>query len=104
MADDPTSDLNADRFTKLFEQKQRQSKTGLATRRSIEAQAHQPIDGRVSSTVNKRGFVQLNVRIPLDLKNQVLEVRNQRRGTGSAACDVGDIVADALRAYFDKPA
>ena len=102
MADDATPDLLTTGFTKFFENKQRQAKAGLDTRRATEAQAHQAIEGRLSSTTDRKGYVQLNCRVPLDLKNQVIELRAARKAAGAKECDVGDIVVEALRAFLQK--
>ena len=104
MAEDGLPGLAEERFSKFFENKQKQKQAALASKRTQEAQSHQAIDGRVSSSTDRHGFVQLNVRVPLDLKNQVIEERGARRARGLAGCDVADIVIEALREFFQNTA
>ena len=101
MAEDTAAGLSDAHFTKMLERKLGGARGSATTKRIVEAQAHQAIDGRLSSTV-KNGHVQLHVRVPLDLKNQVIELRAARRASGAPQCDVSDIVAEALRAFLKK--
>lgn len=68
-----------------------------ATREGAEAA---PLDGRLSSTTNRHGYVQLNVRVPVDIKRQVLEVRAKRKAGRLPRADLGEIVAEALQAFL----
>lgn len=97
--DDGDASLSIEAFERVLADKRRKAGTDNAARQPNKAGTPRAIDGRISSHV-KNGFVQLNVRVPLDLKNQVLEVRATRKAVGDANCDVGDIVAAALRQFL----
>ena len=90
-------------FAKFFEKRRQEQQQTVEKIRSAEARAALPIDGRISSKSDHKGNVQLNVRVPLDVKNQVLEERARRKASGLPQADVGDIVAEALRAYLLRP-
>lgn len=60
------------------------------------------MDARISTTVNAQGRVQLNVRVPADVKARVLLERTRRRNEGHVRADVHDIVTDAVCAYLPK--
>ena len=69
----------------------------LAERRADEAAAQRPKDGRVrAAATDKRGNVQLNVRVAPDVKNRVIDLA---RATDS---DMSGVVEMALLAYFKR--
>jgi hypothetical protein len=71
--------------------------SSLAERRVAEAAAQRPEDGRVrAAATDKKGNVQLNVRVAPDVKNRVIELA---RATDS---DMSGIVEAALLAYFKR--
>jgi hypothetical protein len=61
-------------------------------------------DGRLSSTSDKRGLVQLNVRVPVSLKTLIMDERNRRKKEGRPQSDIGDIVTEALQLLFKNGA
>lgn len=72
-----------------------------ATKQSDE-KAEVSIDARLTSSVDAKGLVQLNVRIPIALKNMVVAERNKRKNRKEVNSDVNDIVSEALREYLHK--
>jgi len=103
MQDDNNSKLGGINFTKYFEARRQEQKQTVEKIRTTEAKALVAVDGRISSKSDRKGNVQLNTRVPLDVKNQVLEERARRKAAGSPNADVGDIVAEALRAFLSAP-
>jgi hypothetical protein len=87
-------ELSDERFSSLFEGKFKKPLQAARAKQSAEGRSMQAEDGRLSSTANAKGLVQLNARVPLDLKNQVIE---EKRRTG---LEIGEVIAEALRAYF----
>ena len=69
-------ELSQERFNNLLEQKLKKPRLAARDKQGAEAKAMQAEDGRISSTV-KNGLVQLNARVPLDLKNQVIETKRR---------------------------
>jgi hypothetical protein len=69
--------------------------SSLADRRASETALQRPEDGRVRpASPDKKGNVQLNVRVAPDVKNRVIDLA---RATGN---DMSGIVEAALLAYF----
>lgn len=101
MADDPIQELSDESFSRFFETKKKKAEAAQAGC-VVGAPTAQLIDGRLSSRVDRKGTVQLNVRVPLNLKNQVIELRAARKAAGLPQADVGDIVAEALRDLLQK--
>lgn len=104
MSVESTGGMMAEKFKAKVNQGRVNTAKVLVERRVIEAQAHQPIDGRLSSKEdrNKKGYAQLNVRVPLDLKNQVIEERARRQAARVKNADVAAIVEEALRAFLAR--
>lgn len=105
MANKEELDLTDAGFSEFFKsrkptQTQNEKPNSATTSHHVTARAE--LDGRLSNTVDRNGYVQLNVRVPIEIKNLVIEERARRRATGQEPCDVGGIVAEALREQLTK--
>ncbi len=97
------ADLSSQRFAQMLERKQRQSPVGDpggASDASEWLATPATTDGRISTSADDKGYVQLNVRIHISLKMRILLERERRRKAGAAGGDVGDIVEEALDAFL----
>ncbi len=75
----------------------RSQPSSLADRRASETAAQRADDGRVRpAATDKKGNVQLNVRVTPDVKNRVIDLA---RATDS---DMSSVVEAALLAYFQN--
>lgn len=99
MTEDDAHNFDEEAFIKFFESRGRERS---AIPRPIEPQTDLAIDGRISSTIDDNGCVQLNVRVPVDLKTLVLQERARRKSAGEDHSGIGDIVAEALRVFFER--
>lgn len=59
-------------------------------------------DGRLSTAVDRGGKAQLNVRVPAEIKERLLELRAKRKREGSKHSDLSDIVVEALQLLLLK--
>ena len=59
-------------------------------------------DGRLSTAVDRGGKAQLNVRVPAEIKERVLELRAKRKKEGAKHSDLSDIVVEALQLLLLK--
>lgn len=87
-------------FAGFFESRRNGQTTQTSRDDVAEVAARAVLDGRISSTTDRNGYVQLNVRVPAEMKKLVLEERKRRKANDEDNSDVGDVVVDALRTYF----
>lgn len=88
-------------FLKLVAKKQAERRD-VAAEPGQGTQAPVPEDGRLSSSVDARGLVQLNVRVPMEVKAAVITERLRRKSLGLDASDVSDIVTEALLTFLSQ--
>jgi hypothetical protein len=98
------TELAADQVAAMLQRKRerqaRRGSTAIEERQNTEVAATATSDGRVRvsghSYSDRRGWVQLNVRVPPDLKDQVIA---RARLSGK---DMGELVAEAVKAYLGR--
>lgn len=100
-------ELGADQVAAMMQRKRERlahrGTNAIDTKRDVEVAAVASTDGRVrvsahsySDPRDRRGWVQMNVRVPPDLKDQVIA---RARLSGQ---DMGEIVAEAVRRLLSQ--
>lgn len=90
-----------DRMQQMLDGKFKKPVAAAREKGADEARAARAIDGRIRSEANERGYTQLNVRVPVDLKNQVIEAA-RRRPKQKDKGQMTAVIEEALREYFAR--
>lgn len=113
MSNEQEPDDLEQRLSSYFEKRKQPSQVAtMATPLSPTAMAAAPAqsrlttavssDGRLSTAVDRGGKAQLNVRVPAEIKERLLELRAKRKREGSKHSDLSDIVVEALQLLLLK--
>lgn len=95
-----TSDDIEDRFAQYFEQQLKQE-APTQTGGVDDAPPVATDDARLSVSPDRDGLVQLNVRVPKEIKERLIELRAKRRQGGVVSSAISQIVTEALTMYLD---
>lgn len=95
-----TVTIEDEALAKLVAKKQAVARE-LEAEQQLQAAASQVMpDGRLSCQGDARGLVQLNVRVPVQMKQALLTERARRQVSGAQSHEVSEIVREALSAFL----
>lgn len=87
-------------FNEYFEKRAKQKALDEPAVPAPESEA--AVDGRVSNKQDKFGRVQVNMRMPFEVKALIYRERERRRKASLPNADMHAIVVEAVRAYLEK--
>lgn len=101
MSKTKTSGDIEDRFAQYFEQQLKQEAPTQAGGVDLASPVATD-DARLLVSPDRDGLVQLNVRVPKEIKERLIELRAKRRQGGVASSAISQMVAEALTMYLDR--